>query len=194
MCSSDLAAQHEIIDGFLEAERLLPGGDGEAMGPLGAPTEAKEQPGEEALILKICTLSNVVLLFMKAGLAVRTGSLSLMTAALDSLLDILSGGILLVTSLSASSADWYRFPIGKQRMEPVGIIVFSSVMGTFSLSVLFEAVRQLIRPEPRQGGAGDDLPVTVGVMAAVILFKAGLYVYCRRSPSPAVAKIGRAHV
>ena len=79
------AAQHEIIDGFLEAERLLPGGDGQATGPMGAEADAKEQPGEEALILKICTLSNVVLLFMKAALAVRTGSLSLMTAALDSL-------------------------------------------------------------------------------------------------------------
>lgn len=59
-----------------------------------------------------------------------THSLAIIASTLDSLLDILAGGILWYTSTSMAQHDPQRYPVGKRRMQPVGIMVFASVMAT----------------------------------------------------------------
>ena len=41
-------------------------------------------------------------------------------------------------------ARWRHRHQGRERLEPVGILVFSSVMGTASLMLIIEAVQRLI--------------------------------------------------
>ncbi|GJW11370.1 metal tolerance protein 9-like protein [Tanacetum coccineum] len=45
---------------------------------------------------------------------------------------------------STINPNQYHYPIGKKRMQPVGIIVFASVMGTLGFQILLESARQLI--------------------------------------------------
>ena len=182
-----------VIDSFEEAERLLL--------PRGGPMRAGEGGGDEGegtsgqTQLRMSLAVNVALLCVKATLSVLSGSLSLITSALDSLLDIASGTILFVTSraiIRPQPMDKYRFPVGKRRMEPLGIIVFSSIMGTIGFSVLVEGVRQFV------GEAHlhhlEDLTLTVALMLAVIAAKLALFAHCRHSTLPHVQILARDHL
>lgn len=59
----------------------------------------------------------------------------------DSLLDLMAGGILWFTHLSMETIDIYKYPIGKLRVQPVGIIIFPAIMATLGeLSLQFSAL------------------------------------------------------
>lgn len=68
---------------------------------------------------------------------VKSGSLAIAASTLDSLLDLLAGGILWFTNLSMKSINIYKYPIGKLRMQPVGIIIFAAVMATLGMFFCF---------------------------------------------------------
>jgi divalent metal cation (Fe/Co/Zn/Cd) transporter len=51
---------------------------------------------------------------------------------MDSIMDIMSGIILMVCAKIAASRDPHLYPGGKSRAEPIGIVVFSVVMGMTS--------------------------------------------------------------
>lgn len=61
---------------------------------------------------------------------VRCGCLAIAASTLDSILDLLAGGILWFTHLTMKSKNIYKYPIGKLRVQPVGILIFASVMAT----------------------------------------------------------------
>jgi len=50
---------------------------------------------------------------------------------------------------------------GRERLEPVGILIFSSVMGTASLMLIIEAIRKLAEnpDEPPDTGALSGNPL-----------------------------------
>lgn len=45
----------------------------------------------------------------------------------------MAGGILWFTHLTMKNVNIYKYPIGKLRMQPVGIIVFAAVMATLGI-------------------------------------------------------------
>ncbi|XVF55980.1 hypothetical protein PTKIN_Ptkin06aG0079300 [Pterospermum kingtungense] len=65
----------------------------------------------------------------------KSGSLAIVISTLDSLLDLLAGGILWFTHLSMKSIIIYKYSIGKLRVQPVGIIIFAVVMATLATAV-----------------------------------------------------------
>ena len=65
---------------------------------------------------------------------VESRSLAIAASTLDSLLDLMAGGILWLTHLSTKSINIYKYPIGKLRVQPVGIIIFAAVMATLGTS------------------------------------------------------------
>jgi hypothetical protein len=46
----------------------------------------------------------------------------------------MAGGILWFTHIAMKNINIYQYPIGKLRMQPVGIIVFAAVMATLGES------------------------------------------------------------
>ncbi len=104
-----------------------------------------------------------------------SGSLTVLAAALDSALDILSGTIIFVTHRFIKKRDDFRYPVGKARYENLGIIVFASVMGAASLQIAIQSVEKLI-----QGPDEMDLTwLTMGVLAAAVISKFLLWLWCR---------------
>ncbi|PNT63572.1 hypothetical protein BRADI_4g17426v3 [Brachypodium distachyon] len=79
---------------------------------------------------------------------IKTGSMSITVSTLDSLLDLMAGGILWFTHLSMKKVNIYKYPIGKLRVQPVGIIVFASIMATLGFQVLVQAIEQLVENKP----------------------------------------------
>ena len=64
---------------------------------------------------------------------IKSGSIAIAASTLDSLLDLMAGGILWFTHLSMKNINIYKYPIGKLRMQPVGIIIFAAVMATLGM-------------------------------------------------------------
>ena len=64
---------------------------------------------------------------------IKSGSLAIAASTLDSLLDLMAGGILWFTHLAMKNINIYKYPIGKLRVQPVGIIIFAAVMATLGM-------------------------------------------------------------
>uniref|UniRef100_A0A453IK10 Cation efflux protein transmembrane domain-containing protein n=1 Tax=Aegilops tauschii subsp. strangulata TaxID=200361 RepID=A0A453IK10_AEGTS len=94
--------------------------------------ELMEQRQSE-FAMKISNYANVVLLALKIYATVKSGSIAIAASTLDSLLDLMAGGILWFTHLSMKSINVYKYPIGKLRVQPVGIIIFAAVMATLGM-------------------------------------------------------------
>lgn len=99
------------------------------------------------LAVQLSFWCNVLLLLLKLAAALVTGSLSIISSTLDSSLDLLSGLILYLTNVyrnRRSKKDIYSWPLGKSRFEPLGFIMFATVMCTASLMVVLEGVLELV--------------------------------------------------
>ncbi|MQL41640.1 hypothetical protein EI012_27430, partial [Escherichia coli] len=79
---------------------------------------------------------------------VRSGSIAIAASTLDSLLDLMAGGILWFTHVAMNNINIYKYPIGKLRVQPVGIIIFAAIMATLGFQVLITALKQLIENSP----------------------------------------------
>ncbi|CAK0740588.1 hypothetical protein CVIRNUC_001261 [Coccomyxa viridis] len=176
--------QNDIIDSLMEVDTLH---SGEYIGD--EVDEADERRARRAVALSF--LSNIVLLVVRVSIAAVSGSLSIIVTTLDAVLDVISGSIIWSTSLARRRRNKYRFPIGQARMEPLGIIVFSCIMGTAGFSVILEAVRQLI------DHAKTELPyegAVIGGTVGVIVMKIGMYIMCRKSSNSSVQAFALDHI
>jgi cation diffusion facilitator family transporter len=121
---------------------------------------------------------NVVLLAVKIVASVMSRSMAVIASAADSLLDLLSGTVLVVTHWIVQrrrSTDNMRYPQGKSRIEPIGVFAFAIIMMLSSLQIIIEAVRRFFTEPDIDVG-----PVTLTILAFTILSKAFMCWYCRR--------------
>ena len=96
-----------------------------------------------------------------------------------------------MTDKNIRNQNKYLYPIGKSRMQPLGILVFSCIMGTLGFQVLIEGVRQLIGAEHTHHL--EHLVLTIGIMVSVIILKFFLFLYCRTSKSTSVQTYAQDH-
>ncbi|CAI0402753.1 unnamed protein product, partial [Linum tenue] len=118
---------------------------------------------EQALHERAMNISNWANVFL---LAFKSGSLAIAASTLDSLLDLMAGGILWFTHLSMKSINIYQYPIGKLRVQPVGIIIFAAVMAT--LGKLLEIFLHMRSRSFLQDHYFDVVTNVVGLLAAVL--------------------------
>eukprot|EP01012_Entosiphon_sulcatum_P023160 TRINITY_DN2813_c0_g1_i1.p1 TRINITY_DN2813_c0_g1~~TRINITY_DN2813_c0_g1_i1.p1 ORF type:complete len:410 (+),score=68.19 TRINITY_DN2813_c0_g1_i1:42-1232(+) len=135
---------------------------------------------------------NVVLWGMKLYATIASGSVSVLASLLDSCLDLLSGIILSVTNWYMRKQDPVRFPVGKSRFEPLGVLIFSVVMFMSTVQLLIKAVNTLMD----LSSVDVKLNVfTYAAMGCTIVFKFFLMLYCRKNAhlSESVAALGDDH-
>ncbi|XP_077214494.1 cation efflux family protein isoform X2 [Tasmannia lanceolata] len=132
--------QVEMLEGFTEMDALAERGFLPGM----SKEEREKTARSETLAIRISNFANMALFAAKVYASVRSGSLAILASTLDSLLDLLSGFILWFTAFSMQTPNPYQYPIGKKRMQPLGILVFASVMATLGLQIILESVRTLL--------------------------------------------------
>ena len=124
-------------------------------------------------------IANTVLLVMKFVVALLTSSVSVLASLVDAALDFLSTAIIWITThlvSRKSSSDLYTYPVGRRRLEPIGVLVFSVIMITSFFQVALEALNKLV---------GDDhqiiqlTPSAIGIMLATVVIKGLCWVWCR---------------
>ncbi|OAY73712.1 Metal tolerance protein 4 [Ananas comosus] len=154
--------------------------------------ESEEQKQSE-LAMKISNYANIILLAFKVYATVSTGSMAIAASTFDSLLDLMAGGILWFTHLSMKSVNIYKYPIGKLRVQPVGIIIFAAIMATLGFQVLIQAVEQLIADEPPKRMSLVQLIWLYSIMLSATAVKLVLWLYCRSSRNDLVRAYAKDH-
>ncbi|KAL5568363.1 hypothetical protein UlMin_024938 [Ulmus minor] len=154
--------------------------------------EMKDIARRERMAIYASNVANLVLFLAKVYASVESRSLAVIASTLDSLLDLLSGFILWFTANAMRKPNHYHYPIGKSRMQPVGIVVFASVMATLGLQVLFESGRELVtKTQPDRDTEKESW--MIGIMVSVTVVKFVLMVYCRRFKNEIVKAYAQDH-
>lgn len=123
-------------------------------------------------------MANIFLVILKVWTVLLSDSLAVLASMIDSLMDLLSGAIIWYSArLRSNTTDGHRYPVGKARMEPLGIIVFASVMVTSFMQVMLQAFERLL-------AGSEEPPVDLGVIILIllalnILVKTALWLWCR---------------
>ena len=126
---------------------------------------------------------NIVLFVSKAYVYFSTGAMVVLAALVDSTIDLIAQGILLLTNRLATGArepsEVVEYPAGRSRAEPVGVIACALLMAMASAQVIRDAsvvlYDYLFNGNVRavQVGLMDQL-----LLAGTILLKFFLYLYC----------------
>ncbi|KAL4289777.1 hypothetical protein GQ457_14G023140 [Hibiscus cannabinus] len=181
--------QVEMLEGFNEMDALAERGFIPGM----TKEEREDLARSETLAIRISNIANMVLFAAKVYASVRSGSLAIIASTLDSLLDLLSGFILWFTAFSMSTPNPYQYPIGKKRMQPLGILVFASVMATLGLQIILESVRTMVSNEDEFNLTKEQEWWVVGIMLGVTLVKLLLVFYCRTFTNEIVKAYAQDH-
>ncbi|KAL6998868.1 Metal tolerance protein 10, variant 2 [Sarracenia purpurea var. burkii] len=152
----------------------------------------KQRAGSERTAILVSNIANLVLFMAKIYASLESRSLAVMASTLDSFLDLLSGLILWFTAHAMKKPNPFRYPIGKKRMQPLGIIVFASVMATLGLQILLESARELIAKTSPDTSLEKEKWM-IGIMVSVTVIKLGLMVYCRRFENEIVRAYAQDH-
>ncbi|TYJ53394.1 hypothetical protein B9479_005994 [Cryptococcus floricola] len=142
------------------------------------------------LALHINTIVNVLLVAFKAVAVLYSASISLTASLVDSALDLLSTAIILGTSLAmGAGGDSHKYPAGKRRFEPLGVLIFSVAMIASFVQVFIESFQRATGP-----GEGEEIdlgPLGLGTMLATIGIKSILWVWCSKIPSSGVQALAQ---
>jgi len=134
------------------------------------------------LAIDLSLYANIIITIAKLIAYVRTLSLSVLAALVDSVLDIASQLVLNYTerhsSMQRSSAF---YPAGASRLEPIGVLTCAALMGMASFEVLKESAETLFY-HSEKGTALDGVNLaSFWSMVAIIFVKLGLLVLCQRA-------------
>ncbi|GMY33159.1 metal tolerance protein 10-like [Fagus crenata] len=181
--------QENILKGFDEVDKFADSG---FLPETLTQDEEKQLARSESIAIYASNIANVVIFIAKLYASVESRSLAVIASTLDSLLDLLSGFILWFTSNAMKNPNHDRYPIGKNRMQPVGIVVFASVMATLGLQILFESGRQIIaKTQPERDPMKERW--MIGIMVSVTVVKFMLMAYCRRFKNEIVRAYAQDH-
>ncbi|KAJ3703506.1 hypothetical protein LUZ61_007211 [Rhynchospora tenuis] len=178
--------QFATLQSFEEVDALNLGNE------LDEAQELAEQEQSE-FAMRISNYANIALLALKIYATIRSGSIAIAASTLDSLLDLMAGGILWFTHLSMKNINVYKYPIGKLRVQPVGIIVFAAVMATLGFQVLVQAVEKLIENVVPDRMSYMQLVWLYSIMLFATVVKLALWLYCRTSANKIVRAYAKDH-
>lgn len=128
------------------------------------------------IAIYINLVANIILLAGKIAVIVLTDSLSVLASLVDAVLDFLSTAIVWATTYLIQRQDQYAYPIGRRRLEPVGVLVFSVIMITSFFQVGLECLNRLT--------SGDHniveltLPA-IAIMISTVFIKGFCWFWCR---------------
>ncbi|KAK6070348.1 cation efflux family protein [Seiridium cupressi] len=120
------ARQNDLIDQYLGSndEERVSGEESDRVGP------------KIKFAINASFTVNFCLFVIQLYAAITTGSLSLFATAADAFMDLVSSCVMLATSCMASKPKLHKFPVGRTRMETIGVILFCALMTTVAIELL----------------------------------------------------------
>ncbi|KAL8848821.1 MAG: hypothetical protein Q9221_006199 [Calogaya cf. arnoldii] len=171
-------ALYKLPDGDENAP-LLGDMDGLKAQDLEMPDDQETESGSSVVTVAIYInlAANAILLAGKIAVTVLTSSLSVLASLVDAALDFLSTAIVWTTTKLISQKDQYSYPVGRRRLEPIGVLVFSVIMITSFFQVALQCFQRLT-------SSTDHSIVQLGlpsilIMASTVFIKFGCWLWCR---------------
>lgn len=142
-----------------------------------------------SVAIRLSLLCNIGLLVSKAVAAHLSGSMSIISSLVDSAVDLMSGLVVCYTSHAIKCTNYYEYPEGKTRLEPISIIVLAVIMAVASIQVIITSVTKII-----ENSANPDITTgTIAIIAATVVIKMLLFLYCRHIKSPSTNVLAQDH-
>lgn len=140
--------------------------------------EEEIDSGDSIVKVAICTnlAANTILLILKIIVTVLTSSLSVIASLVDAVLDFLSTAIVWTTTRLISRQDQYAYPVGRRRLEPIGVLVFSVIMITSFFQVALEGFQRMT------SGNHTIVELTIPaitIMSSTVVIKFLCWLWCR---------------
>ncbi|KAK9768662.1 hypothetical protein K7432_000497 [Basidiobolus ranarum] len=140
--------------------------------------------------INVSFMANISLFIMKVFMTLSSGSLAILVSTLDSFLDIMAGTVIFCTSIIIQRRNFYKYPIGKSRMEPLSIVVFAAVTATSLFQVIIESIKNLLSPED----SNISMSLTTAMfLAVVVVVKFVLWIWCRNIKNMTVQTLAQDH-
>jgi len=129
-----------------------------------------------ALAIYVNFAANLLLLAGKIAVIASVSSMSVLASLVDSVLDFLSTVIVWTTTVLISRQDQYKYPVGRRRLEPLGVLVFSVIMITSFVQVALESIQRLASPDHELIELG--IPA-LAIMVSTVVIKGLCWLWCR---------------
>lgn len=141
-----------------------------------------EGDSEVMVVIRSSVWINAVLFLGKLYAFFSSGSLAVLASLVDSTIDLLGQGVLMLTKQLASSRGSHgEYPIGRERLEPVGVMICAIVMGMASIEVISTSAKKLWKYWDNEDVPTVDLTLfTSCMLVAIIVLKALLWMWCMR--------------
>jgi len=110
--------------------------------------------------------------------AIWSGSIAVLSSAIDSALDVLSQSTLVLSARFQRTRDPVRYPIGKSRVENLSVLVFSVIMGLAAVFLLYESIMVLTEGLKSRPDIRIDA-VSIALLAFTIGVQLVAWLYCR---------------
>ncbi|KAI5866449.1 hypothetical protein GGS23DRAFT_550742 [Durotheca rogersii] len=120
--------------------------------------------------------ANLFLLLGKIAVVISMSSMSVLASLVDAVLDFLSTVIVWTTTWLISRQDQYKYPVGRRRLEPLGVLVFSVIMITSFVQVGLESIQRLASPKHELIEVGVP---ALSIMLGTVLIKGLCWLWCR---------------
>ncbi|KAJ2993074.1 hypothetical protein NUW58_g1953 [Xylaria curta] len=120
--------------------------------------------------------ANFLLLAGKIAVMVSVSSMSVLASLVDAVLDFLSTVIVWITTVLISRQDQYKYPVGRRRLEPLGVLVFSVIMITSFVQVALQSTERLASPNHEIIELG--IPA-IALMISTVVIKGLCWIWCR---------------
>ncbi|KAM3510246.1 hypothetical protein MY10362_000164 [Beauveria mimosiformis] len=130
------------------------------------------------LAIYVNLLANLVLLVGKIIVIISVPSMSVLASLVDAVLDFLSTAIVWTTTrlIASSASDHHRYPVGRTRLEPLGVLVFSVIMVTSFCQVALQCIQRIMGTEHELIELGVP---AIAIMAGTVIIKGACWVWCR---------------
>lgn len=186
----DSSLPRNVIQSYGSSERGLDRGQEDGAEPEHFNVEDAEQRAI-SIAININFAANIVLLIGKIIVTISTNSLSIVASLLDSVLDFLSTVIVWSSNRLAQVRDKTKYPVGRSRLEPLGVLVFSVLMIVSFFQIAIQGVQQLLADPETREALRPLGPAVIAIMALVVLVKSLCFLWCRNSKSASVQALSQ---
>ncbi|XP_069103883.1 uncharacterized protein [Argopecten irradians] len=160
------------------------------------PEEISREPEKKssaAFLAKLSLAANLVLLIAKLAAAIMSGSISVISSLVDSIVDFASGIVIWATTRAMKNRNLYEYPQGRTKLEPIAIVVLSVIMSLASLQLIRESAEKFIDLANHNSTPPSFTVPTIIITASTVVIKFILYLLCRPILKPTVQALAQDH-
>ncbi|PAV57477.1 hypothetical protein WR25_26893 isoform D [Diploscapter pachys] len=140
---------------------------------------SKMERRPDRILARLAVLLNVFLMLANLLASYTSGSLAIVSVFVDSLMDVLTGVTVSVCLWLINKTDYFKYPRGRTRLEIIGVILCSIIMGIANVVVIFSSIMAIIQNEP---APVMDIPI-LGILIGGTAIKVVLMIVCYKRAS-----------